>query len=301
MVHLTWLDLSNNLLESVSESMTNHLNILSSVNTTYLDISNNNFQCTCKTVNFIKWIASSAIYFVNRQTYTCTFSNGTVGKLSTPDHAQHIYRALDKECANYTIIILVTAVGILLALVIVLSGLLYRYRWDIRYMYYSAKFRFFKKRGYIPVLNTDDDEFEHDVFVSYADNDRRYVKQMIVPELEEKRNLKLLIHDRDFIAGNFVSENIMKAISVSRKTLIIMTPSFVASYWCCFEMNMARKEAINTGRSVVCVLMKEHVPQRKIPLETQDIIRNQTYADVPEGDEYQQQFWDSLKDSLLSE
>ena len=69
-----------------------------------------------------------------------------------------------------------------------------------------------------------------DAFVSYADKDRGFVIDL-VKSLEKEHNLKLCIHHRDFIPGTGIADNITNAIHYSRRTVCIMTSTFLESYW----------------------------------------------------------------------
>ncbi|XP_045189093.2 toll-like receptor 4 [Mercenaria mercenaria] len=292
MENLSFVDLADNFIEVINESVRKNWDKLASKTNLSVNLAKNNLQCTCQHLDLIKWFSETRVHFMDYKTYTCKFDNGSVGNLT---FVSQIYRSLESECANYLTIILATSAAILIGIFAIVAGTVYRYRWNLRYMYYSAKV---KLRGYVPV-NNDDSEFEHDAFVSYASEDGTFVRQHLVPELEMKRGLKLLVHDRDFVAGNFVCDNIMRAITTSNKMLIIMTPHFLRSRWCCYEMNMARMEAIKTGRDVICILMKEHVRTSGLPLEVLDIIQQQTYMDYPTGNhQHVQQFWERVADTL---
>ncbi|CAG5122545.1 unnamed protein product, partial [Candidula unifasciata] len=52
----------------------------------------------------------------------------------------------------------------------------------------------------------------------------------------EQRGLVLLVHGRDFVAGTSIPANIFRAVAESRRTLAVLTRSFVESYWCNFEL-----------------------------------------------------------------
>lgn len=293
MKRLKYVDLRSNRLHEISESVRQHFDKVSQPNNLTVNFAYNEFKCNCKHLSLLKWLSETSVVFEDIHKYNCKFDNDTFGNLSSS--AGQIYRSLSYECTNYTVIIMATSFSIMFVLSVAICGIVYRYRWDMRYMYYSTKFRF---KGYTP-LNMEDDDFEYDVFVSYSDKDIHFVRQ-ISTELEVKRNLKVLIHDRDFIAGNFVNDNIMKAITTSRKTLIIMSRHFLASNWCRYEMNMARMEGIKTGRDVICIVKKEEVPTSGLPLEILDMMRQQTYIDVPAGIDRQQQFLDRLHTALTN-
>lgn len=162
-------------------------------------------------------------------------------------------------------------------------------------MFYMTKFKF---KGYMPLPN-DRRRYKYDVFVSYADDDRGFVRNKIVEKLENDNKMTLLVHDRDFIAGEFVGDNIVKAISNSRKTLVVLSKDFLKSQWCMYELNMARMEAVSRGESVICVIKKEDIPTRMMPLEVLKVMQHQTYIDYPQEEEFQQAFWERLVASLL--
>lgn len=292
MVKLKLINLHDNQIINIDGNVRQQWNNLIFQHAFSVDLSNNSFVCNCEHLDLINWFSDTKVHFIRHQDYKCKFSNNTNGYLI---NGKVISRSLTKECASFFKIILSTSLAITTALFVTIAGIAYRYRWNLRYMYYSAKF---KIKGYSPV-KTEDGEFEHDVFVSYAEGDGTFVCNQLVPELENNRGLNLLVHDRDFQAGNYVNDNIMQAITTCRKTLIIMSRHFLRSKWCCYEMNMARMEGIKTGRDVICIIMKEEVPTKGLPLEIIDIIKEKTYLECPsENNDHLQQFWDRLADAL---
>lgn len=293
-----YLDLSNNLLNKIGPKITRKFDDETKSKKVYenyyLDLSNNKLSCKCNDTDFIAWVSRTDVNFINFKDYLCNYVNGQQWKLTD---ASTIYRQLLMDCADYTMIIVASCLGFVLFLITIVGGVVYRYRWDLRYFYYSFKLKMKGK----PIINREGGEaFKYDAFVSYASGNGMFVKDEIVPELEDKRNLQLLVHDRDFRAGEFVNDNIMQAITASRKTLILMSKDFLKSDWCIFEMNMARMEGIKTGRNVVCLLMLEEVPSAGLPLEIMDIIRQQTYIELPADINHMDLFWDRVHNALIN-
>ncbi len=72
------------------------------------------------------------------------------------------------------------------------------------------------------------------IFISYSHHDRPWVWEWLLPRLEAA-GLKVLIDDRDFTVGAAVLDNIEDAVEASRRTLLVLTPSWVASEWTSFE------------------------------------------------------------------
>ncbi|XP_053391546.1 toll-like receptor 4 [Mercenaria mercenaria] len=298
MRNLSVLSLQNNLLENINKDVRIFFNDLAVTKNLTIDLSGNKFKCTCNDIELLDWFATTRVRFINFPAYTCEFKNGSTGYISK---AAVISGTLKNECADYKLLIILSLGSFLVFLTVIICGVIYRYRWNLRYIYYSAKSKW-NRNGYSQIAETDVEvpEFEFDVFLSYAAKDGAFVKESLFEELEEKRNMKLLIHDRDFRAGEFVNDNIMHAIITSRKTLIILPKAFLQSHWCRFEMHMARLESIKTGRNVLCVLMKEDVPTNKLPLEVIDIIRNRTYLEMPDEMHSADVFWDRLRDALMN-
>ena len=257
-----------------------------------VDLSDNELKCNCESIEFLKWLGSPKVKFLSRTDYTCTLPDDHSGNLTKPIQ---LYYKLKLECINYGPLIGGTILSIVVVCFVIIAAVIYRHRWSLRYMYYSAKFRL---KGYIQLHNISD-SFEFDAFVCYSDTDKPFLVNKLIPELEEKRGVRLCVHERDFQGGTSVTGNVVRAISSSSKTLLLVSKGFTESGWCKFEMNMARLEGINTGREVLCVIKIEDFPLNNLPLEVLDIMRNQTYVDLPKKNAHMDVFWDRVKTAIF--
>jgi len=79
----------------------------------------------------------------------------------------------------------------------------------------------------------------YDVFISYSPTDRDWVEQWLIPPLEHAK-LRVSVDYRDFIAGMPRLENIERAITNSRRTLVVLTPEWLDSEWNAFEGLLVR-------------------------------------------------------------
>ena len=294
---LQYLDLSDNYLKTIEDQTAVQIGIVinNRKSDLYIDLSSNRLSCGCKAIKFVEWMSNTNIKFIYQDQYTCTYENGSQIPVKN-SNTKLIYEDLSRRCEKYIAMITLTSLIIFCSICVMLGFVLHRYRWDILHMYYSYKVK--HNQGGNSTRETD--HFNYDAFVSYADTDRAFVKQRLVTALENERGLKLLIHDRDFIAGHFVAENVVNAIVCSRKTLIVMSHQFLKSHWCVYEMNMARIESIQTGRNIVCLLMKEQVALNALPLEIKETIRQKTYLPIPDDEADMEQFWDCLQ-ALITE
>ena len=57
--------------------------------------------------------------------------------------------------------------------------------------------------------------------------------------MEDKKGRKLCIHERDFIPGHGIAENIAKCIRMSRRILLVITKKYTESAWCQYEVQVA--------------------------------------------------------------
>ncbi|KAL4230620.1 Toll-like receptor 2 [Mactra antiquata] len=289
LTNLKYLDLHSNRLETLNMKTMESLSNLKNVT---VNIGGNVLRCDCHKQNlkFLVWIATTNVVFEDFEHTLCYFINESsipIGDLNIESFK------LECEPPAYSVLTLVTSFCILIFLMIIGGGLLHRYRWNLRYLYYMTKFKMVG--GY---QRLDDVEYDKDIFVSYANDDTEFVRNEVIPKLEESGHFSLLVHARDFQAGEFVADNIVRAVTSTRVTLAILTRAYVESKWCMYEMNMASLEGINTNRNVLCVIMKDNIPPKNLPIELIEVLKSKTYIEYPESEEQQEQFWERLITTL---
>ncbi|CAI9715649.1 toll-like receptor 4 [Octopus vulgaris] len=243
MLNLSYLDLSKNVLQELSENTFNAIEKISEHHKFTVNIQSNNLKCGCAQIRFLTWLHKVRNSGRLKIMYSkCTHPNGTVWEL-TDSRLPLIITYLNHSCSSFIgIIIAVTCLIVLLGCFSV-GALVYHFRWKLRYLYYMIRERYAYQR-----IQTR--EYLYDAFVSYAEEDRGCVVEYLIPELEEKDTFKLNIHHRDFPAGKQIAENILFAIQSSRKCLILLSRNFLASEWCMFEYNMAKMECVHAERDL---------------------------------------------------
>ncbi|KAJ8411371.1 hypothetical protein AAFF_G00173770 [Aldrovandia affinis] len=154
-----------------------------------------------------------------------------------------------------------------------------------------------KRRGNQEASRLLGASFHYHAFVSYSHHDSLWVDTQLVPTLEGA-GLTLCVHERDFVPGDWILDNIINCVEGSYKTLFVLSKNFIQSEWCNYELFFAQHRALSVCQdSLICVLL-EPIPADSIPrkfLKLRSLLRQQTYLEWP-GDEYKQQiFWASLK------
>ena len=276
--NLSILDLSNNQLVELNLETRSALNQMEthSIN---IHLIGNNLICSCETLDFLKWMRNSKkIHFVGKSNYTCSFGTKTS---VLGDELDTILQQLEKTCSSYTLIIVLMTILIIVSIKTTVSRIFYRFRWELRYMYYVAKEKY---NGQTDHIDLDGQmSFCFDAFISYADEDRDNVIDL-VKSLEKHNDLSLCIHNRDFIPGTGIADNITNAIHCSRRTVCFISKHFLDSYWCMFELNMARMEAIysRSGQNVLFLVALKKGIMKQLPLQLMDLVDSHSYLDFPE-------------------
>ena len=178
-------------------------------------------------------------------------------------------------------------------MLLVLVVVLYCKRWRIRYCWYMIQnsWKHWKKE-------TDHNQYVYDVFVAYNWQDSKWVHGPLLLEMEEKRGLKLCIHQRDFIPGHVLEEVIVEKIQTSRKTLLVLTPNFVNSNWCQFEVHMARNRLFDEGIDVIALVILEPLPNGSVNKTLCKLLEKKIYLEWPQDAEGQDLFWKKLANAL---
>ena len=298
---LEMLDLSYNSITSFNTVTMDNLNKMArerqeSENASLvIDLSMNSLVCTCATKTFVAWLQDCKevnIEMRDFDNYYCLSTDNSRQKISGID-----IEGLRWQCLGQNFYISLTVCTTLLACLI-MSGLitfLYRKRWWMRYHYWLAKqmLRIYLNRE---ALNK---EFTYDVFVSYNEKDQEWVDEVLQPKLEVDHKLKLCLHHRDFELGANITEQIVTCIDESRKTLLLLSPNFLASTWCQFEMEIAQNKLISTGKDVLLLALLKPLQKVGISKTLKELMERKTYIQWTDNDEFGQKlFWGKLLDTV---
>ena len=304
MKNLSLLDLSDNHFASMNEEARTTIDRLNiAQNKLKINLAKNPLQCSCDTVPFLNWMHGNEDIFKNYKNYTCTYKSTRV------DFSQilKILEELNFECSLHLLLKLSISLLITLALTVVLAVVLYRYRWEIKFC--CLKFIVHKSRYQNLIESTN--EYEFDAFVAYHKDDGDWVRGELFENLDLKdsleryqggsnRRFKLCIHERDFIPGTPIEENIARAIKNSRKTILVLSKSFLESGWCEFELQMACMENIDKGRNTIIVVMLEDLPAKKMSGSLRLLIRKNTYIEWFNDEDLKKNFWEKMRVALGS-
>lgn len=113
----------------------------------------------------------------------------------------------------------------------------------------------------------------YDVFVSYCEQNRNWVLDEFIPNVEQRESINVCLHERDFQVGYGILENIVSCMDRSRCLLLLVSENFLQSQWCQFEMNLAQHRLLETRREKLILVLLEDIPERKQPKTLKYLMR----------------------------
>ena len=285
--NLVSLHLRRNKIVTINSTAVQHLPALREI---YLDF--NPFICSCNIRDFRNWIFSGRFYVdinvYNYKSYAC----------ASPPKAKG-FSLLDVDlgfqvCGPINEIIGSSVGGFALIFVLVASVITYRYRWYIRYGCFLARGRLRQRRNQERLV-----ECTYDAFVSYNHGDQRWVIEHLLPELEYRGNIRLCLHDRDWLAGPDVADNIIDSIENSHKTILILSNHFAQSQWCELEMSMAQHKLLTSQKDVLVLVLKDPIDDCYMTSRLRHLMTTQTYLAWEAGDpQKERRFWKALRQAV---
>ncbi|XP_052069773.1 toll-like receptor 4 [Mytilus californianus] len=264
---LSTLDLRSNKIEYFPESIMNEIDeALRQTERKHLMIYlfKNPVKCNCETLTFLEWLNERKIFFDNVANYTCQYTDGS---LTTTSWTYRNLQTIQVSCMAKTWLLISALLTFSLVVLIMIVAWSYKYRMALKYWYYNIRRKY-------RILHDSDTEIErrkYDAFVAYHQSDYKIVKTKIVPFLEGKKGLSLCIHQRDFLSGLYIADNIMDAMKNSKKILVLITKNYLESKWGKFELDMARMQIFQEDRNLLITVMIENIPPSKMPKSLLDI------------------------------
>ncbi|XP_059184860.1 toll-like receptor 2 [Centropristis striata] len=281
---LSYLFIQNNDLQWFSG---NHLNMFNNLKS--LEAGADTFHCSCDFIAFMRsgW-KNHQVTFGDSKSYICDSPDALRGK-SAADARLSVF-----EC-HTALAFSVLFLGILLVLALV-AGLCHRFSvvWYVRmtWAWLRAKRKPKLKKG----------ELQYDAFVSYSEMDSGWVEAHLIPELEQTEpRLRLCLHQRDFVPGAWILDNIMDAIEKSHRTLFVLSQHFVRSEWCKYELDYTHFRLFDQNDDSVVLILLEPIDKETIPkkfCKLRRVMNSRTYLEWPDEDHLVPRFWNSLKTAI---
>ncbi len=141
-------------------------------------------------------------------------------------------------------------------------------------------------------------------FVSYSQKNADWVKSQFLPKLEGDYSLRVCHHERDFIPGKTIVQNILRCIEQSRRCVFVLSSHFVQSEWCHYELYFANHQRVTRGMDSIILILLEPLPLYLIPskyYQLKAMMSRRTYLEWPQEGAKQKLFWANLRAALQAD
>ncbi|KAG7271640.1 hypothetical protein CRUP_033964, partial [Coryphaenoides rupestris] len=260
-----------------------------------LSAGNNPYHCTCELHAFIQQTQSQGKVKLMEwpENYRCyhpePFLNTLIARYFPPHMA----------CDIRLVILISVAVTTIVVMILMLICHIFNIPWYTRAVYQivRAKYRAHKEKA-----AGEGEVFVYHAFISYSHSDADWVRDQLLPCLENNRNpYRLCIHERDFMPGKWIIDNIIDNIESSRKVIFVLSRHFVNSEWCNYELYFAHQRAMGKTFSDVILVLMEPMDPKSLPskyCKLKKMLSTKTYLEWPEQPKQQSFFWEQLKSVL---
>ena len=231
---LNFLSLRNNRITFLSEQTVNFMENKSSLQ---IKLGGNPYSCNCR-AEFLHNLMNS--------------HNGKMVEdrddilLHCPGETVQIIKARTEQfCISIdkTLLPVLASLTTIIAIFFVLATLFLVYKQRIIIFLYSKSWaRLYFNEDYV------DRDKHYDAFISYSHEDRDFVENTLVQGLERAQDselrYKVCVHSRDWNVGEDIPSQIFRSVEDSRKTIIVLSQSYVESKWSDLEFKAAHKKAL---------------------------------------------------------
>ncbi|XP_040437380.1 toll-like receptor 13, partial [Falco naumanni] len=253
----------------------------------YLDLRKCPLSCSCTNAWLPGWLNHSRVQVVYLYNYSC-------GGASTGEGPPTYLHSFDtRVCFLDVGLYLFAATTPAVLLLLALPLLHHRAYWRLRYHFYLLR-AWANGRW-----QREERRYAYDTFVSYNSADEGWVLGELVPELE-RDSLRLCLHHRDFSPGRAIIDNIVDSIYNSRKTVCVVSRSYLRSEWCSMEIQLASYRLFDELRDVLVLVFLEAIPDAELSAyhRMRRVLLKRTYLRWPPEPQAQRLFWAKLKAAL---
>ncbi|XP_032080563.1 LOW QUALITY PROTEIN: toll-like receptor 6 [Thamnophis elegans] len=254
----------------------------------------NPFGCHCELRQLINLQKQESVALVGwPEAYWCEYPSDLRGTLLKD------FRISELECNVALLITVVLAVSLFVIAVVAFLCIRFDLPWYFRMMcrWSRVKHRIWKNKSEeIP------ESIQYHAFVSYSEHDANWVKTELIPNLEkEEGSLRICQHERNFIPGKSIVENIIDCIEKSYKSIFVLSPNFVQSEWCHYELYFAHHKLFSENADGLILILLESIPAYIIPAryyKLKALMAKRTYLEWPEDKRKHAFFWTNLRAAL---
>lgn len=277
------LDLTGNVISDINEKLF-PINVLKRLSK--LSLGNNPFSCTCSNIWFHNWIKNEKRIFQGYpESYHCKTPPGKDGEL-----LENAMPTFFKCQNNEPFFAVVTSLSLSGIVFVIVSSLIFRLRWHIRYWVYLYRV---KKKGFSLITN-ETANFDFEAYAIYCEKDIHWIRHKLLENIEKESGIPLCIKDRDFEVGNALVDNIVENMSASRRIILIISRDMVKNSWCLFETRIAQEKILNRESDALIIIMVEDVSKESMSSSLRAFVNSSPVFNFPTKQYEEGPFWLNL-------
>ncbi|XP_075715217.1 toll-like receptor 1 [Rhinoderma darwinii] len=260
-----------------------------------INIGNNPFHCFCEIKKFIRERRKSPGKYIGwPDAYVCERPDDLKGVRLKDFYLPEMY-------CNVFIMVPVIVAPIIIGLFLIFGLCKYfdipwflKMAWQLARTKHRARK---SKKGYQELKK----DFSFHAFVSYSENDSSWVKNIMLPSIQSMDEIRICHHERNFTPGKSIVENIINCIDNSYKSIFVLSPHFVQSEWCHYELYFAHHKLYSENTDNLILILLEPIPQYLIParyFKLKALMKQRTYLEWPKEKSKRALFWAHLRASI---
>ena len=288
------LNLQNNLINFISADVLNILNkghirelqlnknrlrnlplkadVFMGTNLSHLTLSNNSWECNCHTSWMREWLIMRRDIIQDVEEVMCV-SGIAAGQLYMDfiDDQFDCTTPAATVVRNEYMLLYVGAVLVSCGIVIIL---IYVFRGKVKILLYLHC----NWHPFDSTENADIIDMQYDAFISYSGLDYKWVCFDLLPKLENHSPpYRVCVHDRDFMPGAYIEDNIMEAVQSSRRMILVLSQNYLKSDWCMLEFRAAHNKVLNDRTNYLILVLYDDVNVSELDEDMKLYIRTNTY------------------------
>ncbi|KAK3086674.1 hypothetical protein FSP39_021772 [Pinctada imbricata] len=253
-----------------------------------IDVRNNPFECDCR-MNVVKqFLLRNSQKLPKQYEYLYNLRCVTPRNLRGMRiiNLSRINFGCDKSSSKLeinTVVILSTLSGVIILTAVVVIV----FRNEIIVLFFT--------RIYIHIncgtMKANDGK-KYDAFIAFSEENEDWVIRTLIRRLEHPENtptFKVCIHQRDFLLGAGIVENIMACIKQSRYFIFIISKAFLRSEWCLMEFRAALQQSLKEKTDNLIMVMFEDISDMVVDKDLQRCLKTTTYVKIED-----RLFWDKI-------
>ncbi|KAJ8673123.1 hypothetical protein QAD02_004385 [Eretmocerus hayati] len=275
------LKLHNNRISRFNSEIISYLTShFTSQNNLSLTLYGNEWICNCETKDFVEVFQNYLEPHQLDHKVWCQDQNDSLDNLS-----------IQVLCNNHleTKVILLTFLSAFMFVLIILITTFYEKKDEIKAWLSENGFCF----SCMKVKKIDWDK-SYDVFLCFSHDDVDFVEEELVSRLEAGPDpYTICLHHRNWLAGEWIPDQIANSIGDSRMTIMVLSPNFIRSRWGRHEFRIAHQQGVIENKNRLIIILYGDINVQQLDSELQRYLRMNTY--IRWGDPW---FWTKLKASL---